>query len=198
MATLIPEGPLLWYVNRASGLVLLALLTLTVVLGVSSMRGAAGTRVPRFAVQALHRNVGLLSLVMLLVHIFSAVLEEYVDIRWWHGFVPWGLRYEPLWLALGVVAGDLMLAAALTSMVRTRLPRGGWQWVHRTTYLTWALAVGHGLAIGTDTGATWATWVYGVCAVLVAAAALLRVTGVGRRRPGVATVPERSVAGRRP
>ena len=88
LAALILDGPLLWYVNRASGVVLLALLTLTVLLGVSSMRGAAGTRVPRFAVQALHRNTGLLALVMLGLHIASAVLDEYVDIRWWQGVVP--------------------------------------------------------------------------------------------------------------
>ena len=197
MAALLSDGPLLWSVNRSSGMVLLALRTLTVLLGVSSMRGAAGTRVPRFAVQALHRNIGLLSLVMLLLHIFSAVLEEYVDIRWWHGFVPWGLHYEPLWLALGVVAGDLMLATALSSMVRTRLPPGAWRWVHRAAYPVWGLALWHGLAIGTDTGLGWATAVYATSGALVAAALLLRVAGLGRRHDS--PLPrERAAAGRLP
>ena len=48
-------------------------------------------RVPRFVVQAVHRGVGLLSLLLLAVHAGSAVVDGYVDIRWWHAFIPFGL-----------------------------------------------------------------------------------------------------------
>ena len=85
---MIPEGPLLWYVNRSTGMVLLVLLTLTVLLGALSTRGDAGSRVPRFAVQSLHRNLGLLATVMLVLHVTTAVLDEFVDIRWWQAVVP--------------------------------------------------------------------------------------------------------------
>ena len=39
-------------------------------------------------------------------HIVSSVVDEYVDIRWWQAFVPYGATYEPLWLGLGAVAVD--------------------------------------------------------------------------------------------
>src|SRR5205085_1153681 len=139
-----PDGPLLWYVNRSTGLVLLVLLTVTVLLGVWSTRGAAGTRIPRFVLQSVHRNVGLLSMTMLFVHVASAVLDEFVDIRWWQAFVPWSLRYQPWWLGLGIVAVDLLVAVCLTSLVRARLSHRTWWWLHLTTYPAWVAAAVHG------------------------------------------------------
>jgi hypothetical protein len=180
----IPDGPLLWYLNRGTGLVLLVLLTLTVLLGTLATRGAAGTRVPRFAVQSLHRNVGLLATVLLAGHVLTAVLDEFVDIRWWQAVLPWSLRYEPLWLALGILALDLVLAVVVTSLVRHRLTRQGWRGVHLTAYAAWLLSVAHGWGIGTDTGAGWVRWTYAGCAVLVLGAVLLRWTG-GRAAPPV-------------
>ena len=67
------EGPLLWYLNRGSGAVLLVLLTLTVVLGVLSLGGLPARRVPRFVFQLLHRNVGSARVRDARAHIVSAV-----------------------------------------------------------------------------------------------------------------------------
>lgn len=177
----VPEGPLLWYVNRSTGMVLLLLLTATVLMGIWSTRGEAGGRLPRFAVQALHRNVGLLSVAMITVHIGSAVLDEYVDIRWWQAFVPHQLHYKPLWLALGIVALDLMLAVVLTSLVRARLGHRAWRAVHLSSYVIWALAVVHGVGIGTDTATAWGRWTYVGSAAAVAASVAVRLLEPRRR-----------------
>ncbi len=182
---MIPDGPLLWYVNRSTGMVLLLLLTGALLLGIWSTRGAAGSRVPRFAVQSLHRNLALLSVTMLGVHIGSAVLDEYVDIRWWQAVAPWDLHYQPVWLAFGIVAFDLVLAAVLTSLLRTHLGHRAWRAVHLSSYALWALSVGHGLGIGTDTGTAWGRWTYVGCMAAVAASAAVRLLEPRRttRRP---------------
>lgn len=183
------EGPLLWYLNRGSGLALLPLLTLAVLLGALATRGEPRRGVPRFALQSLHRNVALLSVMMLALHVATAVADEYVDIRWWHAVVPWGLRYEPWWLAAGVVALDLVLAAVVTSLVRTRMPRRGWLVVHLGVYAALAASFAHGLGIGTDTGAVWARWVYVGSAAVVLLAVGLRVGGLVRRPVVAAMAP---------
>ena len=90
------DGPFLWHLNRGSGLVLLVVLTGSALLGIWATRGDAGTRVPRFAVQALHRNLAVLGVVLTAVHVASAVLDEFVDIRWWQAILPWRLAYEPV------------------------------------------------------------------------------------------------------
>ena len=178
---MIPEGPLLWYVNRSTGLVLLVLLTLAVLLGAFSTRGDAGGRVPRFAVQSLHRNIGLLATVMLTLHVVTAVLDEYVDIRWWQAVVPLSLDYEPLWLALGIVAVDLVVAVVVTSLVRHRMAHRTWWYVHVSTYAAWGLAVLHGILIGTDTGTAWARSIYVASGLLVVVALAVRTTTQHRR-----------------
>ena len=128
--------------------------------------------------QALHRNVALLSISMLAAHVATAVLDTYVDIRWWQALVPYlGSTYEPVWLALGTLALDLLLAVAVTSLLRTRMQHRSWRAVHLLAYIGWALSVGHALGIGTDlrSGATWAVAITATCVGVVAAVASLRV-----------------------
>ena len=168
-------SPLLWYLNRSTGVVLLVLLTLAVLLGIWSGRGDAGTRLPRFAVQRLHRNLGLLTIVLLALHVSAAVVDEYVDIRWWQSMLPWQLHYKPVWLALGVLALDLLLAATLTSLVRHRIGHRAWRLVHWGTYAAWGAAVVHGFGIGTDSPAAWARWTYASCVLAVLVLLMLRV-----------------------
>jgi methionine sulfoxide reductase heme-binding subunit len=179
------DGPLLWFANRGTGVVLLVLLTVTTLLGVLSTRGNAGHGLPRFVTQSLHRNLSLISLALLVVHAGTAVLDEYVDIRWWQALVPLGGTYEPLWLALGTLALDLIVVVVLTSLVRHRLPHRPWRAIHLAAYASWALAVLHGFGMGSDSAAGWARWTTVGCVAAVATAATIRgvdVWGSGRRR----------------
>ncbi len=186
------HGPSLWYLNRSTGLVVLALLTLTAALGVLST-GGGGRLVPRFVGQALHRNLALWSITLLGVHVTTAVVDTYVDIRWWQAFVPWlGATYMPLWLGLGTLALDVFVLVVVTSLVRARMRHRSWRLVHLMSYLAWGIAVAHGIGIGTDLrhpgwqrSAVWAS------VALVVGIALVRVIGVTARRalreaPGVA------------
>ena len=171
------DGPFLWFLNRGTGFVLLVLLTLTVVAGVLASRGRAGGLVPRFLTQTVHRDLGLVSVVLLAVHVVSAVVDTYVDIRWWQALVPVGATYQPLWLGLGTFTLDLLVLVVVTSLLRHRLPHGLWRALHLTTYGAWGFAVAHGVGIGTDTGSTLATWVYVGSAGAVALALVVRLTG---------------------
>jgi methionine sulfoxide reductase heme-binding subunit len=173
------DGPFLWFLNRGTGLVLLALLTLVTALGIAAWRARAGGRVPGFVAQSLHRNLSLLAVVLLVAHVTSAVADEYVDIRWWQAFVPWHLAYRPGWLALGTMALDLVAATVVTSLLRDRIGRRAWRVVHWSAYAAWALGLVHGLGIGTDTGEPWARWVYAGSVLVVVAAVLTRL----RRAP---------------
>ncbi len=173
------DGPLLWYLNRGTGMVILGLFTATTALGVLATGGRAGRGlVPRFVTQALHRNLALLSVVMLGAHITTAVVDTYVDIRWWQVLVPYvGSTYLPVWLGLGALALDLIVAVTVTSLVRARMRYRSWRTVHLLAYLGWLAAVAHSLGIGTDVreGATWARLTVVVCVAVVGAAGTLRL-----------------------
>lgn len=168
------DGPLLWYLNRSTGVVTIVLLTLTTVLGVLAIGGRPAGRVPRFVTQAFHRNVALLSVLLLIIHLVTAVLDTFVEIRWWEMFIPFVGSYEPLWVGFGALATDLMIVVVLTSLVRTRMQHNLWRGIHITAYALWGLAIGHGIGVGTDM--TENMWLLTVaCAVAVPLAAVLRL-----------------------
>ena len=172
------DGPFLWYANRGTGVVLLVLLTLTTVLGVLSTRGDAHGRVPRFLTQSLHRRVALISSALLLAHVATAVVDEYVDIRWWQAVVPFVATYRPLYLGLGTVALDLVLVVVATSLLRTRLPLRAWRTLHLASYACWGVSVLHGLGIGTDAATSWGRTTGLACVAAVTLALLVRLAGL--------------------
>ena len=69
------DGPGLWYATRATGLVALLLLTVSVLLGILTAGRFASGNWPRFLSQGLHRNVSLLVLVFLALHVGTTVLD---------------------------------------------------------------------------------------------------------------------------
>ena len=169
------DGPLLWFLNRGTGLVLLALLTVVTTMGLWSLRARAGGRVPGFVAQALHRNLALVAVALLVAHVATAVADEYVDIRWWQAVLPVRLAYRPTWLgARHPGAGRLAVVVVATSLLRERIGRRVWRLVHLAAYAAWALAVAHGIGLGTDTSEPWARWVYVVSVAAVVGALLLR------------------------
>ena len=119
-------------------------------------------------------NLSLLGLALLVVHVSTAVLDEYVDIRWWNAVVPWGSSYEPVWVAVGALATDLMLAVAVLTVLRARVGQRIWRTVHLTAYASWVAGLAHGVGVGTDTREQWVWMTYLVCGGLLAAAVAAR------------------------
>ena len=125
----------LWFASRATGLVSLLLLTGTVVLGCAhAARTGGGPTWPRFALHSVHRNLSLLTVLFLAVHVGTAIIDPYVQLHWTHALVPFVSSYHPFWLGLGSIALDLVLASVVTSLVRARLPHRVWRLVHLTSY----------------------------------------------------------------
>jgi len=164
------DGPALWFANRGTGFVLLVLLTLSTVLGVLSTARFSPRLWPRMLTQGLHRNISLLAVTFLAAHVVTAVVDTFVDIRWYDAFVPFGGRYMPLWLGYGAVALDLLIAVTVTSLVRHKMSHKPWRVVHLLAYGAWGLGLLHGLQMGTDASTQWgAAIIYGCIAVVLAA-----------------------------
>jgi sulfoxide reductase heme-binding subunit YedZ len=146
------HGTFLWYATRAAGLVTLILLTAGMVLGILNAGRFASRRWPRFLVQGLHRNLSLLALAFLALHVGTTVIDTYTSIGLQAAFVPFASSYKRFWLGLGAVACDLMVTLLITSLLRQRIGHRLWRVVHWAGYLCWPVAVVHGLGAGTDRG----------------------------------------------
>lgn len=174
------SGTTLWYASRATGIVSLIMLTGVVVLGIAVRRHGRLPGLPRFAVVGLHRSISLLSVAFLAIHVLSAVADSYVTIRLTDAFIPFTASYEPLWLGLGAVSFDLVLALIITSLLRARLGYRTWRWVHWLAYLSWPVAVAHSLGSSPDMRGGWLL-ALGLGCVLAVAAALAWRVGESRR-----------------
>ena len=166
----------LWYAARATGLVALLLLTVSVVWGVLSSTRTGPPGWPRFTVPLLHRNLSLLTLAFLAVHIGSSVIDRYAGIGWLDALLPFTSVYRPVWLGLGAVAFDLVLALLITSLLRPRINVRLWRAVHWSAYLCWPVALVHALGTGTDSRGGWPLIVTAGCFAAVAVAVVYRLT----------------------
>ena len=169
------HGPGLWYATRATGLVSLLLLTVSVLLGLLSAGRFATGRWPRFLTQGLHRNVSLLTLIFLSIHVATNVIDTFVSIPVTAVFIPFAGSYKQPWLALGAVASDLFAALVATSLIRGYLGHRSWRRVHWLAYACWPAALAHGLGIGTDRTTTVVLVLTVACVASVVAAAAWRL-----------------------
>jgi hypothetical protein len=165
-----------WYLTRATGIVSMLLLTAVVVLGVLGVSGVQGsTRWPRFALADLHRDLSLLVIVVLTLHIVTTLLDAFAPITLLDAVIPFTSAYRPLWLGLGALAFDLVIALTVTSLIRRRLGYGAWRAIHWLAYASWPVAVLHGLGTGSDSKQAWALALTFMCVVAVAVAVVVRV-----------------------
>lgn len=166
-----------WYLTRGTGAVALVLLSASVVLGVlGSVRFALAPRWPRFAIDTLHRDLSLLAVAFLVIHIVTSVLDSFAPIKLTDAVIPFASSYRPLWLGFGALAFDLVLALVATSLLRRRVGYRRWRLVHWLAYVSWPLAVLHGLGTGSDTKVWWMLALTAACVAAVTVAALIRIS----------------------
>ena len=180
----------LWYATRASGIVALILLTLTMVLGLATTSRARARHWPGFAQQEFHRRVSILAVVFLALHVLTSILDTYVHIGWLAIVVPFSSPYSPFWVGLGAIALDLMLAVFVSSLLRSHLKPATWRGIHWLACGSWPIALAHTFGLGTDSGEHWVIAVGVLCVFSVGLALAWRVrTSVKKQATVVNDVP---------
>ena len=105
-------------------------------------------------VAGLHRNLTLLALAFIALHVLTTVVDGYAPISLLNAVLPFTSPYRPVWLGLGAVAFDLLLALTITSLLRARIGYSRWRALHWLAYASWPIALVHGLGTGTDARVT--------------------------------------------
>jgi methionine sulfoxide reductase heme-binding subunit len=175
-----------WYLMRGSGLVALVLLSVTLALGVVGVKRWGSTRWPRIVTTGLHRNVSLLAVCFLGVHILTALVDNWIGLSWFGVVIPFQSTYRPIWVGMGALALDLLIAVMATSLLRRHIGRRSWRLVHWSTWALWPVALAHVLGSGSDVGSGWALGMVVACAAMVLAAVVWRVRPAAGRTGQVA------------
>ena len=172
------NGTTFWYLTRGSGVVALVLLTAAVVVGIVNALRWRNDRWPRFALTDAHRNLTLVAIAFVTLHVVTTVADGYAPIGLLDAVVPFRSPYRSLWLGLGAVSFDLLLALVVTSLMRGSIPPRIWRGLHWLAYAAWPIALIHSLGTGSDARTSWLQ-ALGIGSLLVVAAAVLARVAVG-------------------
>jgi methionine sulfoxide reductase heme-binding subunit len=176
----------LWYASRATGVVSMLLLTAVLPLGILVNRQGRLPGLPSFAVTGLHRNVSLLAVAFLAIHVITAIVDPYVTIGLAAAVFPFVASYRPFWLGLGAISLDLIAALIVTSLARARMSRRAWRGIHWLAYAAWPLAVVHSLGSSSDARGGLVLGVLACCVLALAAALAWRLSRAAREIPRAA------------
>jgi sulfoxide reductase heme-binding subunit YedZ len=192
------SNSILWYTTRGAGAVTLILLTAVVVLGILSVLRVQSESWPRFLTTGLHRNLALMTLVFLALHIVTAVVDPFTNLGWPAALIPFSSYYRTFWLGLGVIAFELLGAIVVTSLLREMLGQRAWKAIHWLTYAAWPIGVVHGLGTGTDAWSAWMLAITAACVAAVGTAVALRLTAGSTDPLAAARRSFRAAVDRRP
>jgi ferredoxin-NADP reductase/DMSO/TMAO reductase YedYZ heme-binding membrane subunit len=144
-----------WYITRASALIAWVLMTFAVVWGI-----LLSTRLMRKVdnpgwLQDLHRYLGSMSVIMVLLHMVSLMLDGWLHFSLVNVLVPFSTDYRAIPVALGIVAFYLLVAVQGSSLMMRWLPRKFWKGLHYSSYVAVLLVSFHAGLTGTDVTAWW-------------------------------------------
>ncbi len=172
-----------WYAARAGGVLAYLLVSASVLAGVLLAGKKRVPWLPRFAVEDVHRFLGILAGVFIALHVGAVALDTVVPFSLVQLVVPFTAGYRPLATGLGIVALELLLAISVTNRLRSRLPYRVWRRAHYATLAVWLLASIHGILSGTDRDQAWLVTLYALTVAAVAGALAVRFRRASGTRP---------------
>jgi sulfoxide reductase heme-binding subunit YedZ len=173
-----------WLAARASGLVAMVLVTVSVGLGLA-MAGKVMRR-PGLSrrLMAIHEQTALAGIVAIAVHGVTLLGDPWLHPGISGITVPFSMAFRPLWTGLGILGGYLAALLGLSFYARRRIGARLWRKAHRATVLVYALGLAHALGSGSDASQAWFRWWVLLTAPLIGGLFVYRALGGGTRRSG--------------
>lgn len=196
-----PVAYLWWLVSRASGIVGLVLISVSVILGLALATKVVRPPRIRPALARLHEHIALTALLAIGGHGLSLLGDHWLKPGLAGITVPFDMTYRPEFTGLGIIGGYLALLLGPSFYLRRRIGARRWRALHRAIVATWLLSVVHALGAGTDAGRPWLRALVLVPAVPIAYLLAVRVLrpDPGRvKAAGGPPVRARTRAGERP
>jgi len=147
-----------WLASRASGIVALVLVTISVGLGLA-MAGKLMRR-PGLSrkLLAIHEQTALAGIVAIAVHGITLLGDPWLHPGISGIAVPFTMGFRPLWTGFGIIGGYLAALLGLSFYARRRIGPRLWRKAHRATVVVYLLGLVHAFGAGTDASTIWFRW----------------------------------------
>jgi predicted ferric reductase len=158
-----PEPKAFWYLSRGSSFAALSLMWLSMALGLMITNKMARLWPGAPAAFAIHEYVSLLGLAFAIFHALVILGDHYIKFDLVQILVPFAASsYKPLLVGFGQLGFYVWLLVALSFYVRSNIGPKTWRAIHYLSFLTYVMALYHGITSGTDTITSWAQIYYWV------------------------------------
>jgi len=184
-----PLADLWWLVSRASGIVALVLISLSVLMGLAMAAKVLRAPKAKRLVVTLHEHVALTALLAIAVHGAALLGDRWLKPGLSGITVPFALGYRPQFTGPGIIAGYLALLLGPSFYLRRRIGARRWRRLHSLIGLTWVLSVVHTLGAGSDARQLWLRALVALPAIPMAYLLTLRLL---RPAPAVAAARARA------
>ncbi|NIA25491.1 MAG: hypothetical protein GWP04_07955 [Gammaproteobacteria bacterium] len=170
---------LTWITVRGSGLVAFALLAAATLWGLLISSKMLAHAVSTKNTTYVHETLSIGSLLATVIHVVALLTDDYVGFGLRDVLVPGASTWEPVAVALGIVALYGMALTSFTFYVRRRIGQRVWRGVHYLAYGVFSAALIHGIEAGTDSHGIFAVAFYGGTTLVIAIFTILRVLTYG-------------------
>jgi DMSO/TMAO reductase YedYZ heme-binding membrane subunit len=141
---------LLWLTARAAAVSAFFVLGASLITGQALRTAMLDGLVRSRDLLSLHAFLTVCWLPLLALHIAAITLDGVSRVGPIDLVIPFRVPYAPLPVGLGTIGLDLLIIVTVTSILRKRLHPPTWRWLHRLSYLMFAVFTLHGLLAGTD------------------------------------------------
>jgi sulfoxide reductase heme-binding subunit YedZ len=172
-----PLSHLWWLASRASGVVALVLVTISVGVGLTMSAKLMRKRGRGPQLTAIHEQTALAGLIAIAVHGLTLLGDPWLHPSLAGISVPFEMGYRTFFTGLGIIAGWLAVLLGLSFYIRRSIGPAVWRKAHRATVLVYVLGVVHTIGAGTDGSTAWLGWFMALTAIPMALLFLRRVVG---------------------
>lgn len=186
-----PTQQVFWLASRAVGIVAMALLGISVALGL-----AMSTRLLRrpglpAKLKRFHEASTLVALALIVAHGGLLLADGYLRPGLAGITLPFQLSYRPFWTGIGIIGAWLAAILGLSFYARKWIGAKTWRRMHRWTIAVYVLALGHAIGAGTDGRSTWMLAMLAILTAPILFAFTYRVLPAAARSPRGTTGPIR-------
>jgi predicted ferric reductase len=152
-----------WVLARVAGLSSYASLAIAVVTGIALRSAVLDWLGSNRAVRSLHEYTTVLWIPLAGLHLASLLLDTTARIGVLDLVVPFHSSYGTLAIGFGALSVDVLLVVTVTAVLKRRMPKELWLWIHRAAYVGFGLLFLHAVLSGTDfsdpavSAITWGT-----------------------------------------
>jgi len=138
-----------WVLARVAGLSSYAALAIALVTGIALRTAVFDWLGSNRLVRSLHEFTIVLWIPLAGLHIVALLLDATARIGVVDVLVPFHSTYGSLAIGVGALSFDLLVAVTVAAYLKRRMPKEVWLWVHRLSYLAFALVFLHAVLSGT-------------------------------------------------